>query len=371
MARKRRGNGEGSIFQRGDGRWTATITIGYHANGKRNRRTVYGKTRGEVQDKLTNLQHQKLNGTLGDVTKLTVAQYLDRWLDDSARLTVSPTTFDRYEGIVRNHIKPRIGGVKLAKLAPAHIQGMYSTMEKDGATAATLEHTHRVIRRALNVAVRWELVIRNACDPIDSPKATRKAIRPLTSEQAATLMREAESHRLHALFVLSVTTGMRQGELFGLKPEDIDGSMVHVRRTIQFRKGKLLVGPPKTAAGRRSIQLPQFAVDALHDHRRRMMAEGHAASEWLFCDTKGGPLRKSNFIRKDYKPLLKRAGLPSIRFHDLRHTMATLLLSLGEHPKVVQERLGHSKISMTLDTYSHVLPNMQREAASKLDQLFA
>lgn len=128
---------------------------------------------------------------------------------------------------------------------------------------------------------------------------------------------------------------------------------------------------PKSKAGRRSIQLPQIAVDSLHDHRRHMLAEGNAGAVWLFCDTSGGPLRKSNFIRRIYKPLLRRAGLPVIRFHDLRHTAATILISLGEHPKVVQERLGHAKTSMTLDTYSHVLPNMQQAAATKLDRLFA
>jgi len=368
---KRRGNGEGSIFQRGDGRWTATINLGSDASGKRQRQTVYGLTRGEVAEKLTRLQNQKLDGNLRDTTKLKVAEYLDRWLRDSARLTVAETTYERYEGIVRNHIKPHIGGLKLAKILPAHIQGMYSAMERQGASMSTRDHTHSVICRALNVAIRWGLVARNACDAIDAPKAIEKDIQPLTSEQAATLMRESQSDRLHALFVLAVTTGMRQAELFGLKPGDINGATVHVRRTLQFIKGRLLVKEPKSKAGKRSIQLPQIAVDALHDHRRQMLAEGNAGSEWLFCNTVGGPLRKSNFIRRIYKPLLKRACLPMIRFHDLRHTSATILLSLGLHPKIVQERLGHAKISMTLDTYSHVLPNMQQQAATKLDQLFA
>ena len=151
-------------------------------------------------------------------------------------------------------------------------------MERDRASLSTRNHTHRVICRALNVAVRWGLVARNVCDVIDVPKAPGKDIQPLMPEQAATLMRESQSDRLHALFVFAVTTGMRQGELFGLKPEDVDGATVHVRRMLQFVKGELLVKEPKSKAGRRSIQLPQIAIDALHDHRRRMLAEGTAGA---------------------------------------------------------------------------------------------
>jgi integrase len=184
-------------------------------------------------------------------------------------------------------------------------------------------------------------------------------------------MRQAEGHRLGALFVLAVATGMRQGELFGLRWEDVDlkAGIVSVQRTLEEIDGKLRLKEPKSEKSRRRIDLPAFAIEALVRHKARMMPEGFLAGP-VFPDTEGSWLRKSNFTRKVFKPLLKKAGLPDVRFHDLRHGHATLMLSLGEHPKVVQERLGHSQISLTLDTYSHVLPSVHRGAAAKIDEQF-
>ncbi len=198
----------------------------------------------------------------------------------------------------------------------------------------------------------------------------RKELRTLNAEEAQRLLEAAKGDRLEALLVLALTTGMRQGELLGLQWEDVDlkTGTVYIRRTLLELKGKLTLGETKSGRNRR-VDLPDIAVETLREHRKRMLAEGHPGP-WVFCDTQGGPIRKSNLTRRWFKPLLQRAGLPDIRFHDLRHTAATLLLTLGVHPKIVQERLGHSQISLTLDTYSHVLPSMQREAARKLDTLF-
>src|SRR5205807_7025156 len=192
----------------------------------------------------------------------------------------------------------------------------------------------------------------------------------LAPGQVIRLLEAAKGDRLEALYVLAVTTGLRQGELLGLHWDDIDlaGTALRVRHTLHELNGRLWIGEPKTRRARRQVDLPAIAVVALRNHRERMMIEGHP-DELVFCDTRGGPLRKSNLVRRSFLPLLKRAGLPTIRFHDLRHTAATLLLAQGVHPKIVQERLGHSQISLTLDTYSHVLPGMGREAASKLDAL--
>ena len=169
---------------------------------------------------------------------------------------------------------------------------------------------------------------------------------------------------------LAITTGLRQGELLGLQWDDVDfdGAALHVRHTLHELNGRLWIGEPKTRRARRQVDLPTIAIAALQDHQERMLIEGHPHG-LVFRDTRRGPLRKSNLVRRSFLPLLKRAGLPAIRFHDLRHTAATLLLAQGVHPKIVQERLGHSQISLTLDTYSHVLPGMGREAASKLDAL--
>ena len=371
---KRRGNGEGSIYRRHTGRWEAAITVGYDSKGKRSRRTVYGWTKKEVQDKLTGLQSRKLDGTLGEPSKITMTKFLDHWLEDTARPTIRATTHANYKGVIDNHIAPRIGGIGLTKLVPVHVQSMYTEMERNKASAYTRRLAHAVLRRALKQAVKWGIVVRNVCDAVEPPRIARADIHPLTGEQVATLLAIAKGDRLEALYVLAVGGGMRLGELFGLQwaDVDLDAGAVTVQHTMAELNGKLTLTEPKTAKSRRRIDLPNVAIMALEDHRKRMLAEGNVASDkHVFCNQHGGPLRRSHFHRQDFKPLLKRAGLPDIRFHDLRHTSATLLLSQGVHPKVVQERLGHSQISVTMDTYSHVMPGMGREAAGKLNAIIS
>jgi integrase len=370
---RRRGNGEGSIYKRPDGRWSATITTSYGDGGKRKRKTVYGKSMKEVQTALTKLQADKRSNSLCDASRETVTQFLDRWLKDSARLKVQATTLEGYTSIVATHIAPRIGGVRLDKLTAAHVQWLQSDLESAGASPRTRQMVHAVLRRALNVAMKWSLVPRNVCHAIDPPKVGKRDMRPLSAQEADTLIANAESHRLAALFVVAINTGMRQGELFGLHWDavDLEGRTLSVKQSLKSLKGGCKLGTPKTSKSRRRIDLGREVVAALHEHRKKMMAEGHAASPWVFCDRKGGHLRKSNFIRQIFKPLLKRAGLPDIRFHDLRHTAATLMLSENINPKVVQERLGHSTIAQTMDTYSHVLPSMSRNAADVLDDVLA
>jgi integrase len=215
------------------------------------------------------------------------------------------------------------------------------------------------------------MIQRNPCDAVDPPRVPKREIAPLDAAQVQKLIKAAKKDRLYALYVLAIATGLRQGELFALRWCDVDlnRKVVSVRFTLVETGSERFLAEPKSAKSRRQVDLPQFAVDALVDHRKRMLAEGFAGSEWVFCDTCGGQLRRSNVIRNSFKPILKRAKLRNLRFHDLRHTSATLLLSQGVHPKIVQERLGHSQISLTLDTYRHVLPTMQVEAAGKMDQL--
>ena len=227
--------------------------------------------------------------------------------------------------------------------------------------------------RRLKKAVRWNLVSRNVCDGAQAPGISTKEIQPLTAEQASTLLATAKGDRLEALYVAAVTTGMRLGELFGMQWADVDlpNGAILVRHALQELNGKLTLTEPKTAKSRRRVELPKLAIDALREHRKRQFAAGHMASGFVFTNTEGGPLRRSHFHRGDYKPLLTKAGLPEIRFHDLRHTAATLLLLAGVHPEIVRDRLGHSKIGITIDLYSHVLPSMQKEAAGRLDSLLS
>jgi len=366
----RRGKGEGSISQRPDGLWVARINVGTDATGKRLRKAVYGHTKKEVTDKLTKLASNKIDGTLIDTGRMTVGDLLDKWLEDSARLSVSPSTFQRYEVLVRLHLKSQLGAVKLSLLKPIHVQGMLSQLKQNSVGDESRRYSFQVLRRALNVAVRWGLIARNACDMVDQPKVKRREISPLTVEEVQALLKVSEDHRLHALFVLAVATGLRQGELFALHWQDIDlkAGTLAVRFTLEEVKGQLRLKEPKSKSGRRCVKLPAMAVSALIYHKAQLLTEGLAGTPLVFSDTDGQFLRKSNFERRAWKPLRKAAGIAdTVVFHDLRHTSASLLLATGAHPKVVQERLGHSKISLTMDTYSHLMPGMQDDAAAKLD----
>jgi len=226
------------------------------------------------------------------------------------------------------------------------------------------------------------LIPQNPCSAVGQPRVARKPFSVLDAQQVATLLEASTDDRLEALYVLAIATGMRQGEMLGLCWTDLDlvAGSVSVSRTLS-EVGRLEINDTKTSAGRRLITLPDFAIAGLKRHRERMFAEGHLAAPPLtisgqtlpgplvFCAPEGGPIFKHNLLARSFRPLLAKAGLPSIRFHDLRHTAATLLLTANEHPKVAQERLGHAKVSTTLDIYSHVLPSLQRNAAAKLDDM--
>ena len=362
--------GTGAIWEYNPGRFRGLLDLGIGPVGKRKRVSVTGASVEEVQEKLNAMKRDWLLGLPVGEKRQTVSEYLIRWLEDAARPSIRPTTYQRYATLVRNYISPRIGTVELGKLSPVHVQALYADLERDGVSPRMRQFIHAVLHRAMEQAVKWQLIARNPCAAVERPRVPRKEFRVLDADEARRLLEAAKGDRLEALLVLALTTGMRQGELLGLQWEDVDlkNGTIYVRRTLLEVDGRLTTGETKSGRNRR-LDLPKIAVEALREHRKRMMAEGHPGP-WVFCDTKGGPIRKNNLIRRWFKPLLEKAGLPEIRFHDLRHTAATLLLTLGVHPKVVQERLGHSQISVTLDTYSHVLPSLQKQAASRLDALF-
>lgn len=362
--------GTGAIWEYRPGRFRGLLDLAIGPDGKRKRISATGASVEEVQEKLNAMKRDWLLGLPVGEKQQTVSEYLIRWLEDAARPSIRPTTYQRYATLVRNYISPRIGTVELGKLSPVHVQALYADLERDGVSPRMRQFIHAVLHRAMEQAVKWQLIARNPCAAVERPRVPRKEFRVLDADEARRLLEAAKGDRLEALLVLALTTGMRQGELLGLQWEDVDlkNGTIYVRRTLLEVDGRLTTGETKSGRNRR-LDLPEIAVEALREHRKRMMAEGHPGP-WVFCDTKGGPIRKNNLIRRWFKPLLEKAGLPEIRFHDLRHTAATLLLTLGVHPKVVQERLGHSQISVTLDTYSHVLPSLQKQAASKLDAMF-
>ena len=367
---KKRGNGEGSIYRRTDGRWVGQYLV-HTAKGPKYR-YLYGRTRAVVAEKLTKAMADRDSGLIFDAGKMTVGEYLDRWLSDSVKGTVRVSTYERHEEIVRLHIKPSLGRVGLKKLTPAHVRGLYSEKLDSGLAPATVRRIHSTLHKALSQAVSDGIVPRNAAH-VKAPRPAPEEIRPLSEDEARAFLDAARQsgERFEALYVLAITTGLRRGELLGLRWDDTDLELgtLRVGRALVREGGRHTLGETKTRRGRRQINLTPRTVNALKAHRKNQL-EGKMRLAVLYNDhglifasEVGTPLNPENLVKRSFKPLLKRASLPEIRFHDLRHTCATLLLGRGVHPKLVQELLGHATIAMTLDTYSHYLPSMGDQAA--------
>ena len=369
---KRRGNNEGSIYRRKDGYWVGQYGV-QTAEGTKTR-YIYGKRREDVREKLTKAIADRDGGLIYDADNLTVGEYLDRWLNDSVRDTVRQRTWERYEQFVRVHLTPALGKIKLAKLTPAHVRGLYRDKLNSGLAPRTVLHIHRAFSKALKQAAADGLIPRNPAAPVKPPQPRGEEIRPLNREQVRVLFEAASGDRLEALYIVAVTAGLRRGELQGLKWDDLDleAGMLQVRRTCSEPKGGHIFEAPKSGKGR-NIRLTQSAVAALRMHRRRQLEERmYKADLWqeqglVFPSTVGTPLWGGN-LNRAFKATLQRAGLPkSTRFHDLRHTCATLLLKQGVNPKFVQDLLGHADISLTLNVYSHVLPDMGDATADAME----
>ncbi|MBV9690217.1 MAG: tyrosine-type recombinase/integrase [Ktedonobacteraceae bacterium] len=366
-------HGEGSVFQRKDGRWVAQF---YLETGKK--KCLYRKTEKEARAALRKVLHEQEQGTLVTGPQQTLKVYLEQWLEQVHRPTVRLSTYNLYRIVLHKHLIPCLGHIQLQRLTPQHVQAFYASKLKGGLSAKRVRAFHSVLHTALDNAVKWNLIARNVCDVVTPPVPKRHEIQPLDQEQAKRFLQVVQEHKLEALLTVALMTGMRRGELLGLHWQDIDvatGSL-QVRRSVNRVSGfGLIESEPKTAKSRRKIMLPHFALEALQRHRiQQQEVREKAGSQWneqdiVFCNTYGGYMESSN-LHNDFKRILKEAKLPNIRLHDLRHSTATLLLGMGVNPKIVQELLGHSNISMTMDVYSHVLPSMQQEAMGKLDDLF-
>jgi integrase len=367
------------ISKRKDGRYVGRYTVQTPHGPKR--RVIYGRKYKEVEKKLAEARGDAARGIVTDDQNLSVREYLDRWMNDAVRGAIRESTFSREKYLLTNHIKPSIGRIKLGNLNALHLQGLYRERLNSGLSGSTVQKMHHVVHKALDQAVKWNLILRNPADAVKAPTPTPKEMHPLSAQEARRLLDAANGNRLEALYVLAIQTGMRQGELLGLKWEDIDldGQSVRVRRTLTRKGsdsgGSYELGEPKTKKSRRTVRLTERAVDALRSHRARQAEEKLGAGAFyldqglVFAGERGGIINPSNLRNRSFAPMLAKADLPRITFHDLRHTCASLLFQRNVHSKFVQELMGHASVAhKLLDTYSHMLPGMGGEAADAIEE---
>jgi integrase len=380
---KRRGHGEGAIYQReSDGLWCTSVDLGI-INGKRRRKVIYGKTRKEVADKLKSMHRDQASGLVVVSERQTVAEFLERWLETSVRPYRRAKTVASYEQVVALYLKPHLGKQQLSKLEPELIQSLLNTLLASGGKGGkplsprTVQYVRAVLRRALSQALKWGYVARNVVTLTDAPKVRRFEPVILGPAQSHQLLNAAAGNRFEALYTVALALGLREGEVLGLRWRDINMEQhtLRVAQTVQRIKGGLSLEPPKTERSARLLPLPVFVERTLARHAEGQARERQEAGEaWkdhglVFPSVIGTPLDPRNLLRQ-FKELLVEAGLPEMRFHDLRHSCATTLIAQGVHPRVVQEILGHSQISTTMNVYGHVLDATRRLAADAMDGLF-
>ena len=378
----------GHIRQRGKGTWAVVVSLGRDPlTGKRRQRweTVKG-TKRDAERRLTELLRQQDGGAVATPGRMTTGEFLRRWLQDYAATNVRPRTYVDYARIVSGSLIPALGRIPLTRLQPADIQRYHSMLlatgrknGKGGVSARTVVSRHRVLSEALSHAVKWGLLLRNPAQAVDPPRATAKPVQTLDADGVHAILAAAAGTPYRAVFHLAVTTGLRRSELLALKWKrvDLDLATLQVVEVLHKLPGVgFVTAEPKSAKGRRSVALPPSAVIALREHRAeqeavRAMLGGTLHDDDLVFSTPDGQPMPPDEITRRFTVLARAVGLSGVTFHSLRHTHATMMLQQGVHPKIVQERLGHSTISITLDTYSHVTPGLQEAAAARFDEALA
>lgn len=361
----------GQIIPRGNRTFLVRIYVGRDANGKRDylNQTVRGSKK-DAQIVLNKLLRDKDMGALIEPARMSLDEYLDHWLETAVKPRVREGSYQEYASSLRRNVRPIIGAKKLGSIKPVDVQGLYTEMQKRG-LKDSVRYTHTVFKNALKQAVKWQMLSQNPADFVDLPKPSRPKVQALTQEESQRFLEVSKSKRWHCFFSLLLSTGLRPSEALGLYWSDLDLSRetLTVRRGLRRLKGKWVFEEPKTPNARRTIPLPSSLVSLLRTHMETQHELGFDGL-LVFTSPTGAPKHEDGIVKDYFKPLLKKAGLPhSVRLYDLRHTHATLLLLAGVHPKVVSERLGHSNITITLNTYSHVLPNMQQAATVKLEAM--
>ncbi len=377
----------GYIRSRGERRWQLSVELPPDpATGQRRRvyETVTGK-RKQAEARLTELLRRHDTGQEVEEANLTLREYFALWLDKYAAHNLRPNTLTQYKSYIRDHILAVLGNIRLRDLRPFHLQQFYSDClasgRKDGTgglSPTTVRHLHAILSKALGTAVRWQMIHRDPTDAVVPPRARREEMQYWTPEQVAVFLRHARETDHYEIYLTAIMTGLRRGELLGLRWRDVDlkRKRAEIRQTLVCSAdGVQMMTEPKTTAGKRAVSLPDSLIGTLQALRQRQRAERlllgpeYEDHGLVFSAPTGHPL-SPGVISRHFRRLLGRIpDLPKIRFHDLRHTHATMMLSQGVHPKIVAERLGHSRVTTTLDIYSHALPNLQEEAAAKLDEM--
>lgn len=346
--------------------------------GKRRQTRISGPTKRGVELEAARILTGREDGNFSEASakKMTVKQYLEQWLK-SAEASLRPSSFRRYSEMCNTHFIPSLGKKLLAKLTPLDVQNYYADKLTGGLSPTTVNTQHAVLHHALKQAVRWGLIVRNVTEAVDPPREARVEYVTWNETQVRAFLTVADTDALSAFWRLALLTGMRRGEMLGLKWSalDLTRGTLHVMQTLsRGNAGSYELGQPKTTSGRRQIALSPSVVSILQRHRvkqleqRLALGQDYLDHDFVFADATGAPLHP-NTLRMHFLRLIAKAEVPVMRLHDMRHTSATLMLANGEHAKIVSERLGHSSISITLDRYSHVTPQMQREAANRLDTL--
>jgi integrase len=387
----KRGRSEGSIFKRKDGRWVGSLNVGWE-NGKRKRKHFYAATAAEIRERLLKARSDHSRGIPVAVERQTVKQFLESWLEHTLKPRAKPRSVESFTVIVSKHIIPEIGRIRLEKLTPQHVQALLEKkrqpyklktkagkeIEKRGLAPQSIASIRTVLRSALAQALKWGMVARNVATLIDPPRIPRPQVHVLDVDGARKLLETARGNRFEAIIVLALTIGLRRGEILGLRWSDVDLEQrsLRINQGLQRIWGKLQVTEVKTEHSRRGLVMPESVIRVLKIRRARQAQERLLAGlEWkdtdlVFTNPKGGPLEPIT-LHRDYKEMLKTAGLPTqVRFHDLRHTAASLLLAEGVHLRVIMELLGHSSITLTANTYAHVMPAAMRDVADKMESIF-
>jgi integrase len=387
---KRRGNGEGSITKRKDGRWQGYVTVGYDPETEKpKKKYFYGKTRKEVQEQVNEALGKVRTGTYREPSKLTMAEWLTTWLNDYMKPSLRPTTWENYEIQVMRHILPALGHLRLSQLQTSNLQKLYNDKlsnggrldgKEGGLSPRSVRYIHTLIHAALEQAKKEGMITINVADAVKLPHDPKKEIQCLDTEGVKKLLTAARETKHFPAYFLALNTGLRRGELLGLRWRDVDlkEGTVTVTQGLIRTKGGLKFQEPKTKLSNRTIGISPQVVSVLKDHKKRQNEERLSAGEaynkehdLVFCNELGEPICPRGFTRH-FERLLKRAGLEGkVTFHGLRHTFATLSLQEGAAARTVQEALGHHKAAFTLDVYSSVTDKMKKEATDKIGNLLA